>query len=61
MTDVERQLAALRMIATDMESDSVALEGAPFNGATVARNLGQMMAAIAALANITALHIEAQR
>ena len=60
MTAIEKQLAALHMVAADMESDAVALEGAPFDGPTVARNLGQIMAAIAALANITALHIEVQ-
>jgi histidine ammonia-lyase len=60
MTAIEKQLAALHMVAADMESDAVALEGAPFNGTTVAVALGQIMAAVSALANITARHIEAQ-
>ena len=61
MSDIERQLKALRMIATDMELDSVALEGAPFNGTTVAVAFGRILAAISTLASITALHIESER
>lgn len=58
--DTARQLRALRLIAADMESDAAALEGAPFDGPTVAPVLGQLMAAIAALAKVMAAHIEEQ-
>jgi hypothetical protein len=59
MTDIERQLKALHLIATDMEADAARLEGASFDGRTVATNLGQLMAAIAALASVVHAHIEA--
>jgi hypothetical protein len=59
MTSIEKQLKALHLIATDMEADATALEGAQFNGEVVARNLGQIMAAIAALASVVHAHIEA--
>lgn len=55
--DVDRQLEALQLIAIDMETDAAALEGAPFSGEVVARNLGQLMAAVHALAKIMEEHI----
>lgn len=60
MSDIERQLKALRMIARDMEADAALLDVSPFDAPTVARNLGQMMAAIAALAGVVAEHIGSQ-
>jgi len=57
MSDLVR---ALRLIAADMEQDAIALEGAPFDGPTVAPILGGLMAAIAAIAKVVAAHIEAK-
>ncbi len=42
----------LEMIAADMKNDASAFEGRPFTGKTVAEYLGNLGAAIAALANI---------
>jgi len=58
VSNIERQLKALHLIATDMEADAALLDVSPFDAPTVARNLGQMMAAIAALASIVHAHIE---
>ena len=59
MADVEKQVGALRMIAQDMERDVADLDGKPFNGVTVAAAVGNLAAAISAIANIVAQHITA--
>jgi hypothetical protein len=53
--DVDRAFAArtmLRTLKTDIESDVVALEGAPFDGKTVSAYLGGLAAQVDALANV---------
>jgi len=52
MSDVEKALRACRMIAADMESDSLVLDGQPFDGAHVGPVLGNLQAAILVLARI---------
>ena len=42
----------LEMIARDMKNDAKEFDGRPFNGRTVAEYLGNLGAAIAALADI---------
>ena len=59
MSDIERQLRTLHLIASDMEADVKAMDGKPFDGRAVATALGQIMAATQALANVVAKHIEA--
>jgi len=51
------KIITLKMIADDMEEDSIYFEGQPFNGKNVAIYLGRHGAAIAALANIVKLII----
>jgi len=52
MSGVEKARRACRMIAADMEQDSAAMDGQPFDGAHVAPILGGLQAAVATLAKI---------
>jgi hypothetical protein len=61
MSDIEREIKALQMIQDDMERDATELDGKPFNGTTVSVALGRIMAAVSAMANITAQHLEAHQ
>jgi hypothetical protein len=54
-----KALETLTMIAADMAEDARAFDGKPFNGRTVAEYLGNQGAAIAALANIMKLLVQA--
>ncbi len=56
MTEQEKTKVrdVLKMIADDMAADSKNFECAPFNGRTVATYLGNLGAAVAALAGIIA-------
>jgi hypothetical protein len=56
----ERVLGVLTMIVEDAETDARKLDGQPFNGSTVATNLGQMYASIQALAKIVKTDIESR-
>jgi hypothetical protein len=58
MTDKERIIEVLSMIAKDMKSDAKDFDGKPFNGKTVATYFGNQGAAIAALADIVKLIIK---
>jgi hypothetical protein len=55
-----RRLEVLKMISEDAESDAKSLDGAPFDGHTLSKNLGKQYAAIQALANIL-LQIEEEK
>jgi hypothetical protein len=61
MSEIERMIKTLQMIRDDMERDATELDGELFNGTTLAVALGQIMAAVSALANITAQHLEAHQ
>lgn len=50
--DFERARMVCRDIAIDMMADAEAFDGKPFNGRTVAEYLGNLGAAVAALADI---------
>ena len=50
--DKKRVQEVLKMIAQDQEDDAIKFDGQPFTGKTVAEYLGNLGAAIAALANI---------
>lgn len=53
-----RRVATLRRVVADMADDAAALEGAPFDGATLGVALGHLMAAVATTARALADHIE---
>ena len=57
----ERVLNVLAMIVEDAEDDAKKLDGQPFDGRTVATNLGQMYASIQALAKIVKTDIESRQ
>ena len=50
--DKKRVREVLKMIAQDQEDDAIKFDGQPFTGKTVAEYLGNLGAAIAALADI---------
>jgi hypothetical protein len=50
--------AVLREIASDMKSDASTFEGQPFNGRTVAEYLGNLGAAVRAVALILDEHMD---
>ncbi len=58
MTDTNRLIEVLELIAEDVENDASDFDGKPFNGRTVAEYFGNHGAAIAALAEIVKSHIE---
>ena len=47
----DKKIKVLKMIAEDMKNDSIKFDGRPFNGKNVAEYLGNLGAAITALAN----------
>ena len=52
MSDDDKKLKILNLIADDMRCDAEHYEGLPFTGKNVAEYFGKQGAAIAALANI---------
>jgi hypothetical protein len=58
--ELARASRVCKEIAEDMARDAKDFDGRPFNGRTVAEYFGNQGAAIAALANIIALLIEAR-
>lgn len=56
--DRARVLQVLQMISEDAETDARALDGQPFDARAVAKNFGQIYAAIQALANIVKADME---
>lgn len=53
-----KEIEVLGMIAKDMKNDAANFDGLPFNGKTVAEYLGNLGAAIAALADIVKSTLE---
>ena len=51
-------IEALQMIAADMQADAINFNGREFNGRNVAEYLGNLGAAIAAIAIILQKHLE---
>ncbi len=58
---MSKEIEVLEMIATDMKNDAREFEGRPFNGKTVAEYLGNLGAAIAALADIVKSTMEVKK
>ena len=54
MSTQSERARVLHMIAADTEADAERYDGTPFTGANVAVQLGEIRAAICALANILA-------
>jgi len=52
MTENDKRIRVLEMIATDMKDDAENFDGQPFDGKTVAEYFGSQGAAISALAGI---------
>jgi hypothetical protein len=57
---LNKRIKILETIATDMENDAREFDGKPFNGKTVATYLGNLGAAVAALADIVRSIVEQQ-